>query len=61
MTLQQQKDVLDYTYNQLTEFCGKPPIGSVYIPVDQTANSARLTEPNPQMHGPVVGEFQGGH
>lgn len=27
MTLQQQRDVLDYTYKQLTDFCGKPPIG----------------------------------
>ena len=27
MTLQQQRDVLDYTFKQLTDFCGKPPIG----------------------------------
>lgn len=30
MTLEQQRDVLDKTYRQLTEFCnGKPPRGSV--------------------------------
>ncbi|GAA5867479.1 hypothetical protein JCM3774_002916 [Rhodotorula dairenensis] len=27
MTLEQQRDVLEYTYKQLTDFCGKPPIG----------------------------------
>ncbi|KAK9386499.1 hypothetical protein V1515DRAFT_622459 [Lipomyces mesembrius] len=29
MTIQQQADVLDYTYKLLTKFCGKPPKGSV--------------------------------
>jgi peptidoglycan/xylan/chitin deacetylase (PgdA/CDA1 family) len=30
MTLEQQTDILDYTYRMLTEFChGKPPRGSV--------------------------------
>jgi len=29
MSLEQQRDVLDKTYKQLTEFCGKPPRGSV--------------------------------
>ncbi len=29
MTLAQQRDVLDKTYRMLTEFCGKPPRGSV--------------------------------
>lgn len=29
MTLEQQRDVLDKTYKQLTAFCGKPPRGSV--------------------------------
>ncbi|BGP22243.1 hypothetical protein JCM10295v2_001122 [Rhodotorula toruloides] len=29
MTLEQQRDVLDHTYKQLTNFCGKPPVGSV--------------------------------
>lgn len=29
MTLEQQRDVLDKTYRQLTEFCGKPPRGIV--------------------------------
>jgi peptidoglycan/xylan/chitin deacetylase (PgdA/CDA1 family) len=29
MTLEQQRDVLDKTYRMLTEFCGKPPRGSV--------------------------------
>ncbi|ANB13399.1 polysaccharide deacetylase family protein [Sugiyamaella lignohabitans] len=29
MTLEQQKDVLDKTFKLLTEFCGKPPRGSV--------------------------------
>jgi len=29
MTLEQQRDVLDKTYKLLTEFCGKPPRGSV--------------------------------
>lgn len=29
MTFEQQRDVLDKTYKQLTEFCGKPPRGSV--------------------------------
>jgi peptidoglycan/xylan/chitin deacetylase (PgdA/CDA1 family) len=27
MTMEQQRDVLDKTYRQLTEFCGKPPRG----------------------------------
>ncbi|GAA5990681.1 hypothetical protein JCM10908_003186 [Rhodotorula pacifica] len=27
MTLEQQRDVLDHTFDQLTEFCGKPPVG----------------------------------
>lgn len=29
MTEQQQRDILNHTFDQLTEFCGKPPIGSV--------------------------------
>lgn len=30
MTLEQQRDILDYTYRMLTDFCGgKPPRGSV--------------------------------
>lgn len=29
MTLEQQRDVLDKTYRLLTDFCGKPPKGSV--------------------------------
>ncbi|KAI0012446.1 family 4 carbohydrate esterase [Xylariaceae sp. FL0662B] len=29
MTFEQQRDVLDKTYRLLTEFCGKPPRGSV--------------------------------
>ncbi|KAI5265061.1 polysaccharide deacetylase [Aureobasidium subglaciale] len=29
MTIDQQRDVLDKTYKMLTEFCGKPPKGSV--------------------------------
>ncbi|KAG7821250.1 hypothetical protein KL928_001334 [Ogataea angusta] len=29
MTLEKQKDVLDKTFKLLTEFCGKPPKGSV--------------------------------
>jgi peptidoglycan/xylan/chitin deacetylase (PgdA/CDA1 family) len=29
MTIEQQRDVLDKTYRLLTEFCGKPPRGSV--------------------------------
>ncbi|BGO97143.1 Chitin deacetylase [Rhodotorula toruloides] len=29
MTLEQQRAVLDHTYKQLTDFCGKPPVGSV--------------------------------
>ncbi|KZT59188.1 glycoside hydrolase/deacetylase [Calocera cornea HHB12733] len=29
MTLQQQKDILDHTFQLLTDFCGKPPKGSV--------------------------------
>ena len=29
MTLEQQRDVLDKTYRMLTDFCGKPPRGSV--------------------------------
>lgn len=27
MTVEQQRDVLDHTLKQLTEFCGKPPRG----------------------------------
>ena len=29
MTLEQQHDILDHTYKLLTDFCGKPPRGSV--------------------------------
>jgi len=29
MTIEQQKDVLDKSFKLLTEFCGKPPRGSV--------------------------------
>ncbi|KAI9852152.1 MAG: hypothetical protein M1824_002147 [Vezdaea acicularis] len=29
MTVEQQADILDHTYKMLTEFCGKPPRGSV--------------------------------
>ena len=29
MNLEQQHAILDKTYKQLTEFCGKPPRGSV--------------------------------
>jgi peptidoglycan/xylan/chitin deacetylase (PgdA/CDA1 family) len=29
MTLEQQRDVLDKTFRMLTDFCGKPPRGSV--------------------------------
>ena len=29
MTIEQQRDVLDKTYKLLTDFCGKPPRGSV--------------------------------
>lgn len=29
MTFEQQRDVLDKTFKMLTEFCGKPPRGSV--------------------------------
>lgn len=29
MSLEQQRDVLDYSYKMLTKFCGKPPRGIV--------------------------------
>jgi hypothetical protein len=29
MTIEQQKEILDHTFKQLTKFCGKPPKGSV--------------------------------
>jgi len=29
MNEQQQRDILEHTYKQLTDFCGKPPKGSV--------------------------------
>lgn len=29
MTIEQQHAILDKTYKQITEFCGKPPRGSV--------------------------------
>lgn len=29
MSLEQQKEVLDHTFKLLTDFCGKPPVGSV--------------------------------
>lgn len=30
MTVKQQQDILDHTFQQLTDFCGgKPPVGSV--------------------------------
>ncbi|WWC71106.1 uncharacterized protein I206_105059 [Kwoniella pini CBS 10737] len=29
MSAEQQRDILEHTFKQLTEFCGKPPVGSV--------------------------------
>jgi hypothetical protein len=29
LSVEQQRDILEHTYKQLTEFCGKPPKGSV--------------------------------
>lgn len=29
MNAEQQRDILEHTFKQLTEFCGKPPVGSV--------------------------------
>jgi hypothetical protein len=29
MSVDQQRDILEHTFKQLTEFCGKPPVGSV--------------------------------
>jgi peptidoglycan/xylan/chitin deacetylase (PgdA/CDA1 family) len=29
LTVEQQKVILDHTYDQITKFCGKPPLGSV--------------------------------
>lgn len=29
MTVEQQRDILAHTFKQLTDFCGKPPVGSV--------------------------------
>ena len=29
MSVEQQKDILEHTFKQLTDFCGKPPVGSV--------------------------------
>lgn len=29
LNVQQQREILEHTYKQLTEFCGKPPTGSV--------------------------------
>lgn len=29
LNVQQQKDILEHTYKQLADFCGKPPKGSV--------------------------------
>ncbi|OCF75492.1 hypothetical protein I204_04348 [Kwoniella mangroviensis CBS 8886] len=29
MSPEQQRDILEHTFQQLTEFCGKPPVGSV--------------------------------
>jgi len=29
MSVEQQRDILEHTFKQLTDFCGKPPVGSV--------------------------------
>jgi len=29
MSVEQQRDILERTFKQLTDFCGKPPVGSV--------------------------------
>ncbi|WWC62963.1 uncharacterized protein I303_105561 [Kwoniella dejecticola CBS 10117] len=29
MSAEQQRDILEHTFKQLTDFCGKPPVGSV--------------------------------
>lgn len=29
MSPEQQKEILEHTFKQLTNFCGKPPVGSV--------------------------------
>jgi hypothetical protein len=29
MSAEQQRDILEHTFEQLTQFCGKPPVGSV--------------------------------
>jgi hypothetical protein len=48
MSLEQQRDVLDHTYRMLTEFCGKPPRGSV-APWVSTCD---LIIASPTAHGP---------
>ncbi|PKK48829.1 hypothetical protein CI102_6330 [Trichoderma harzianum] len=42
MTLDQQRVILDKTYRQLTEFCGKPPKGSVAPWWEASAEGAQL-------------------
>jgi hypothetical protein len=29
MSVSQQRDILEHTFRQITEFAGKPPVGSV--------------------------------
>ena len=42
MTLEQQRIILDKTYRQITEFCGKPPKGSVAPWWESSAEGAQL-------------------
>lgn len=42
MTIEQQRDVLDKTYRMLTDFCGKPPRGSVAPWWEQSKEGADL-------------------
>ncbi|KAJ4859499.1 polysaccharide deacetylase domain-containing protein [Trichoderma breve] len=42
MTLDQQRVILDKTYRQLTDFCGKPPKGSVAPWWEASAEGAQL-------------------
>lgn len=46
MSFEQQKEVLDHTFKQLTDFCGKPPVGSVapWWETSKSVHRARIRE-----------------
>lgn len=54
MTLEQQHAILDKTYKQLTDFCGKPPRGSVAPWWEASQEGAELMLKYGVEYGPSV-------